>query len=303
MTNTSNWVIVLVGGLLSATLSFSHVLIHPSFVFLSYLATLPLFLIGLGIGLYPLYGAAILASILVFMTEGLLSGSEFFILSALGPVFLINRAVLHKTKGGKTYWYPVSHLLRDLTLASTLVMVLALGAFFYFTQGETPDSFVIKFLKTFDPEGAMKGAEPLLKMLFPFLPGFLALSWSFMMVINGALAQGLLVRFQKNLRPSPSLKKLHAPQYFALLLGLSLFLAVFGFEFLSILGKNFTLVLLLPFFIIGLGQIHGWVHKTSFPTFVLTLFYFCLLTLIWPAFIVCLVGLLKPLIEKHFSSK
>ena len=294
---------MIVGGLLSATLSFSHIVFHPGFVFLSYLATLPLFLIGLGGGLSPLYGAAIIASAFVFLMEGFIPGAEFFILSALGPVFLTYRALLYRKKGEKAHWYPSSYLLRDLTAASTFVMVIALGMYFYFTHGVTPESFIGTFLKTIDPEGTMKGVEPILQMLFPFLPGFLALSWSFMVLINGALAQGVLVRFQKNLRPSPSLQDLKAPKYLSLFLGLSLFLAIFGVETLGIIGKNFTLVFLFPFFLIGLGLIHEWLHKSSFATFALTLFYFCLLVLLWPVFIVVVMGFLKPLIEKATQSK
>ncbi|HBW25452.1 MAG: hypothetical protein A2X70_01950 [Alphaproteobacteria bacterium GWC2_42_16] len=294
---------VIVGGLLSATLSFSHVVFHPGLVFVSYLGTLPLFLIGLGVGPYPLYGAAIFASSLVFMVEGLFSGGEFLILSALGPIFLVNRVLLHKTKANKTYWYPASYLLRDLTLASTLVMALSLGFYFYFTFGETPSSFIAKFLKAFDPEGTMKGAEPVLLTLFPFLPGFLAFSWSLMMLINGALAQGLLVRFHRNLRTSPSLQDLLAPKYLSFFLGLSFFLAFFGVEILGVIGKNFTVIFLFSFFLVGLGQSHVWIHKTSFPIFVLTLFYFCLMVLIWPVFIVCLIGILKPWLDKTFPTK
>jgi hypothetical protein len=58
MNTSPNWVIIFLGGLLSATLSFSPALFHPAFILFSYLATLPLFLFGLSLGLYSLYGAA-----------------------------------------------------------------------------------------------------------------------------------------------------------------------------------------------------------------------------------------------------
>jgi hypothetical protein len=298
MNTSPNWVIVFLGGLLSATLSFFPVLFHPAFILLSYLATLPLFLIGLGLGLYSLYGAALIASILVFIVEGALAGSEFFVLSALGPIFLVNRALLNRKKGGKIAWYPSTYLLRDLTLASAVVTVMALGVYLYFTHGESTQTFINNFLKVFDPEGKLKDVAPLLDMLFSLLPGFLALSWSVMMIINGTLAQGLLVRFHRNLRTSPTLKDLRAPDKLNLILGLTLLLALFGVGTLALVGKNFSIIFLLPFFLIGLGMVHNWLHKTSFATFGLTIFYFSLLTLFWPIFIVILIGILKPWIEK-----
>lgn len=298
MNTSPNWVIIFLGGLLSATLSFSPALFHPAFILFSYLATLPLFLIGLGLGLYSLYGAALIASILVFIVEGALAGSEFFVFSALGPIFLVNRALLNRKQGGKITWYPSTYLLRDLTLASAVVTVITLGAYLYFTQGEDAQTFVSNFLKVFDPEGQLKDAKPFLHMLFPFLPGFFALSWSMMMAINGSLAQGLLVRFHHNLRTSPTLSNLRAPDKMTLVLGLTLLLSLFGVGTLGLIGKNFTIIFLFPFFLIGLGIIHSWFHKTSFATVGLTIFYFCLLILFWPIFIVILIGVLKPWIQK-----
>ncbi|MDI9635931.1 DUF2232 domain-containing protein [Geitlerinema splendidum] len=299
MKTSPNWVIIFLGGLLSATLSFSPALFHPAFILFSYLATLPLFLIGLGLGLYSLYGAALIASILVFIVEGALAGSEFFVLSALGPIFLVNRALLNRKQKGNVIWYPSTYLLRDLTLASAVVTVIALGVYLYFSQGEDAQIFVNNFLKVFDPEGHLKDAKPILYMLFPFLSGFFALSWSVMMIINGTLAQGLLVRFHHNLRTSPTLNDLRAPDKLLPVLGLTLLLSLFGVGTLGLIGRNFTLIFLFPFFLIGLGMIHNWFHKTSFATLGLTIFYFCLLILFWPIFIVVLIGILKPWIEKN----
>ncbi|MBL8677055.1 MAG: DUF2232 domain-containing protein [Alphaproteobacteria bacterium] len=298
MNTSPNWVIIFLGGLLSATLSFSPALFHPAFILFSYLATLPLFLIGLGLGLYPLYGAALIASILVFIVEGALAGSEFFIFSALGPIFLVNRALLNRKQKGNVTWYPSTYLLRDLTLASAVVVVIALGAYLYFSQGEDAQIFVNNFLKVFDPEGQLKDVKPILYMLFPFLPGFFAFSWSLMMIINGTLAQGLLVRFHHNLRSSPTLGNLEAPDKLTFVLGLTFFLSFFGVGTLGLIGKNFTIIFLFPFFLIGLGMIHSWLHKTSFAILGLTIFYFSLLLLFWPIFIVILIGVLKPWIEK-----
>jgi hypothetical protein len=299
MNTSPNWGIIFLGGLLSATLSFSPALFHPAFILFSYLATLPLFLIGLGLGLYSLYGAALIASILVFIVEGVLAGSEFFVLSALGPIFLVNRALLNRKQGGKITWYPSTYLLRDLTLASAVVTVITLGVYLYFTQGEDTQTFVNNFLKVFDPEGQLKDAKPFLHLLFPFLPGFFAFSWSVMMIINGTLAQGLLVRFHHNLRTSPTLSNLCAPDKLTLVLGLTFLLSLFGVGTLGLIGKNFTIIFIFPFFLIGLGVVHRWLHKTSFATLGLTIFYLCLLILFWPIFIVILIGVLKPWIEKN----
>ena len=132
--------------------------------------------------------------------------------------------------------------------------------------------------------------------------GFFAFSWALMMLVNAALAQGLLVRFERNLRPSPSLENLSTPRSFLLLLLLSLLLSIIGVGSLELLGKNATFVLILPFFLVGLGCIHRWIHKTPYVTGGLTLFYLLLLLFLWPAFIVILIGILKPWIDKFTAS-
>lgn len=287
------------GGLASATLSLLYLLPIPGLAFLSYFSPLPFFLLGLSSGLRPLYGAVVIATLLVCLIGGLFTGGEFFIFSGLGPAFLVNRALLNrKTASKKRAWYPASFLLRDLTLSSGLVMLLGLGVYLYFTHGGDTQIFVKMLLKNLDPHNQIREAEPLLRTILPLLPGFFALSWAVMMLINGSLAQGVLVRFQRNLRPSPSLKTLEPPKMFLILFGLALLLSLIGVAPLELLGKNTAFVLAFPFFLIGLGFVHGWFQKTPYATISLTFFYFFLLLLIWPALFVVLLGILKPWIAK-----
>ncbi len=299
MNNSALMAMTIMGGLLSATLSFLHLLPFPGLIFLSYFSTLPLFLIGLGIGLRPLYGAGLVATFLILLVEGPLSTGEFLIFSVLGPAFLINRALLNrKLSSGKITWYPSSLLLRDLTLISGVIMLLALGIFFYLTNGENIHTLIQKLLKVIDPQGHMKSIEPVLVRVFPLLPGFFALSWMGMMLINAVLAQGLLVRFNWNLRPSPSFEDLKVPQNFLIFLGIFLLLSIIGIGFIELLGKNAIFILVFPFFLVGLSLIHHWTNKSPFRTTILTLFYFLLFVFVWPVLIITLLGILKPWVEK-----
>lgn len=294
--------ITVLGGLLSATLSLLHLTPFSGFFFISYFAPLPLFLIGLGIGLRPLYGAGLVATLIVFLLEAPMLGAEFFVFSVLGPTFLVNRTLLNRKKSsGEVVWYPSSFLLRDLTLASCLVMPLALGVYFYLSEGGDLHVLIKNLIKTFDPEGHIRDAEALLTKLFSLLPGFFALSWTMMMLINGAIAQGILIRNNKNLRPSPSFENLEMPKSFLIALGISFILSMVGIGYVELFGKNAVLVLIFPFFVIGLGLVHRWLRKTSFATVGLTIFYLVLLFLLWPALFVILLGILKPWIEKSVS--
>ncbi len=297
MNNTALAAIAVGGGLLSSILS-----LFPLFP-IPLLAPLPLFLIGLGVGLRPMYVAGGVASLFVLLLEGPFPAAEFFIFFALGPSFLIYRALLKRKKSsGEIKWYPSSLLLRDLTTISSTVMLLALAAYIYVIKGWDVTIVVKNFLKAIDPEGQLKDMEPLITQIIPFLPGLFAFWWGLMMLINGALAQGLLVRFKRNLRPSPSFQDLEAPRVFLILLGISFILSLIGVGYLGLLGKNSVLIFAFPFFLIGLSLVHRWFHKTSFATLGLTVFYFVLLVFFWPVVFVILLGILKPWIEKSISS-
>ncbi|MBI2707377.1 MAG: hypothetical protein HYX35_03575 [Proteobacteria bacterium] len=299
MTNSTTIILTVLGGLLSSALGVSYLLPFPGFVLFSYLAALPLFLLGLGVGLRPLYGAGVIATLLTFLLESPLSAGEFFFFSALGPAFLVNRALLNREKSsGEISWYPASYLLRDFTFVTGFVMLLALGGYFYLTEGGDPQTLIKTLLNTLDPEGHMRDAQPILVKIFPVLPGFFAFSWGIMMLVNGVLAQGLLVRFNRNLRPSPSLENLSVPKSFLIAFALFFLLSFVGVGHLEILGKNGAFVLAFPFFLVGLGLVHRWLHKTSYALVGLTLFYFLLGLFLWPIVFVILLGILKPWIEK-----
>ncbi len=299
MNNPTPLVLILLGSFLSTLLAVSSLLSLPGIALFSYLASCPLFLVGLGLGLRPLCGAGAIATLLVFFLGGPLVAGEFFLFSVFGPAVLVSRALLNRTKSsGEMSWYPSSYLLRDFTCAMGVVMLLALGAYIYLTQGGDPHALVKTLLQSLDPQGQIKEAETLLVKIFPFLPGFFAFSWGIMILINAALAQGLLVRFNQNIRPSPSLKNLAVPRSFLIAFALFFLLSFVGVGYLELLGKNGTFVLAFPFFLIGLGLIHRWLHKTSYALVGLTLFYFLLGLFLWPIVFVILLGILKPWIEK-----
>lgn len=290
---------VVLAGLLSAALGSLHLVPLPGLIFFSYLTPLPLFLVGLGVGLRPLYATSAIATLLIFLLEGSLVAGEFLFFSVFGAIVLVNRALLSRKKSsGEVTWYPSSRLLRDFTFATIFVMGLALGVYLYSTQGGDSHALVSFILQNFEPQGYMREAQPILIKILPLIPGFFAFSWGVMMLINGALAQGLLVRFKQNLRPSPSLENLTISNNFLIAFGLLVLLSFIGVGYLEILGKNGAFVLAFPFFLIGLGLAHRWIHKTSYATALLTLFYFSLGIFLWPTAFVVVLGILKPWIEK-----
>lgn len=289
------------GGLLSATLVLLPLVFSPGLVFVSYFAPLPFLFLGLSLGLRPLLTAGLLASLLVFLVEGPLLTAEFFLLSFLGPAFIVQRMLTHQNNGKKTIqWYPSAYIMRDFTLLSGIVLTLALGVYLYFIPDGNFAPFAKPFLDVLASHDGSPEVERYLNAIFPLLPGIFVLSWMIMLLLNTAIAQGLLVRTKANLRPTPSFMVVRLPQSFLIVLGLSLLLSFIGVGTVELLGKNAALTLTFPFFFAGLGVVHALFHKTSFAKWGLIAFYALLAAFfLWTAGLVIVLGVIRPWIEKE----
>ena len=138
----------LLGGFTSAALGLcADVFFFPGAIVLSYFNLLPLFLVGLSLGLRPLYGAAVVAIVLTFLIDTPLPAAQTLLAVLLGPIFLVNRALLHRTKSsGELSWYPSTQLLKVFTISLGVSLILAFSVYFYTTQGEDPKIYIHNLL-------------------------------------------------------------------------------------------------------------------------------------------------------------
>ena len=123
------------------------------------------------------------------------------------------------------------------------------------------------------------------------MPGLLGMSWLIMVVLNGALAQGLVAGFQGIRRPRMVLADVSLPNWLPCLLVPSMVMLTFGNSGLAFFGGAATLVLLTPFLFQGLGVVHRWVMKTRVPRLLLTGLYLAMLLFQWPILFTIGIGL------------
>jgi hypothetical protein len=121
------------------------------------------------------------------------------------------------------------------------------------------------------------------------LPGFVVISWLSMTIVNGALAQGALMRFGRNRRPPMRLVDIDlprwtAPAFLTLVAGASVAPDPVGF-----IALNMALILAVPIAFAGLSVVHAVARSRSAKTPILVGFYMFLFLFGWP--IVLMVGL------------
>ena len=292
--------LLLAGGLgaLSAVLHTSLLTGSPAAFLLAYLAQLPLFAAGLWMGMSAIGVAVAVGLIAAFAGGGFVFAIAYFLANA-APAFLVVRQALlwRPTANGGIEFYPLGNILLMLV---GLVAVLFAGMIFAFSGQEgglegAIKRFIVEAFQTIRAPGLdTTRLEPFAEGLARVFPGIVGVSWLLMTVANAALAQGLVSRFAKPQRPSPSIVDLDLP---VALLGL---VAIFAIgSLLSGLGgfvsRNMIVVFVAVYALAGFGVLHALVAKLKWRGLALGASYGAVIVFGWPIAVVAILGLIEPL--------
>jgi len=287
----SAWLLMGSASLVSAGLYLSAQMGSAGSLVLALLAPLPLFLVGLSMGAraVSISGAAA-ALIVIFVTGGL--GAVMYIFTHAAPAFLIawkaglSRPVSDSSGATTHLWYPPGLLIVWLAAPPIAMLVLAFG---YGTA--TGDGFkelvaihmepVLQVIRSAPSETIpgladkpsteqMAAIEDLVVRLIPVT---IALVGMFTSLANGLLAQNLLVRFGRNVRPSPRMSEIVLPLWLiGAMAGCLLVHFLVGGD-LGFLAATVAGILAFPVFMSGLGVAHALAERTKSPFAILFMTY------------------------------
>jgi hypothetical protein len=288
--------IALFGGGLSAVVALAFLTGTPGALFLAYLAPLPLLLVGLGFGV----SAGTVAGGAGFLTTvalgGMVTAGLYAVVNAV-PALVVVRTILTRRSGagGTQAWYPAGFTLSWLTALAAGLFVTA--AFMAWGSGSGVAAAVTDFLDqalaTMLPHVSSTKRGDLVAATIPLFPGMVGASWILMTTVNGALAQGILVRAGHNVRPSPRLADLVLPDWMSWLLVASAAVALVGPGEWQYTGRNLALISAVPFFFLGLAVVHTLVNRVSFSGSLLVVFYFMLIFSNWAAGVTAGIGMIE----------
>ncbi len=268
-----------------------------------YLAPLPLFLAGLAFGPKTAAIAGGMAVVLVFGIGGGIVLPLTFLVFSVVPVLMVGRQALlsRRRQDGGVEWYPPGLLL--LSLAGLgVAAVLAATVLALVFGGDGGLRVVVRDLLAGnlaqllaipgDPAAADRGPEvaaAIATTIAQVFPGVVAVSWLLMVVTNGLLAQALLVRFNRLMRPMLRMTELELPGWMPLALAVTLLGAMLLEGEIGFLAVNLAIVLALPFFFSGLAVVHAYAARRAAKVAFLVVFYLVLSFLAWP--VVAVIGL------------
>jgi hypothetical protein len=228
-------------------------------VLLIYVTMLPLLLAGLGYGVRGAAVAAFVGSVVVYlMTGGLLSAVIFVALAGL-PAIQVAQFTLVSFDGdnGRVVWYPWGRLLVWLTGLGMILLLTGLLVVPHSPGGleEAIRVFINRMVELLAgklPDADRNSFAAAQASLFP---AGVAVGWLMMVIGNGLVAQAILVRLGKALRPMPVMTELDLPLAAVWLLAVPGLGIGFGVD-IGYICRNLAMVALVPLVFAGLASVH-----------------------------------------------
>ena len=282
------------GGLAAALLFVSLAKGNVGGVILMGMTPLPLFLVGLSLGMAPAAIASMVGTAVILAVD-LLYGVVFAVEYVL-PVMIVVSLALWRRRG-ETKWPSASRLVLGLTVLAAIVFLL--GQLNLMGQpGGMEGSLravigtLSKELRNQDPQVGEQ-AEQMLQSAVRWLPGVGASAWMGLIVANGALAQGALAGFGWARRPAPAIAAIAVPWLALVPLAAAIAAAVWGRGEIAFAGSNLSVVLVMPFLFQGLGVIHALAARSSKRAWLLAGVYVAVLIFGWPIPLIVALGVIE----------
>ncbi|MEO5335678.1 MAG: DUF2232 domain-containing protein [Magnetospirillum sp. WYHS-4] len=289
--------IVLAAGVASALASLSMATGSVLALLMMYVAPLPLLLAGLALG--PRLAA--LAAAAGFAVTGLLGGTAaaavFGLLHAAPAWVVVRQALAYRTApDGTIEWSSPGGIVAWLALMAAAMVA---GAATALSGGDGLEAAVQASLDQAFRQLSLPDPlrEGWLDILVPLFPGFAGSAWVVTTVANAALAQALLARSGRALRPSPAFADLTLPDWASVGLvavaGLAVAATAIEAGELRYLGRNLAVVLMVPFFFQGLAVVHAMARRSMNGTMLLAAFYLLVLVFDGAKLLVAGVGVFE----------
>jgi len=293
MNRAATAAVALACGSTGACLYLAVLLGTPGGLVLVYMTQLPLFFAGMWLGAGAAVVAGLTGALILLAASDLLAAAVFVAVNAAPVALLVRQALLARhAADGSVLWYPPGLL----TAWMTALALAGLAAAFVLIGG--PEGLQ-SAMRSAVGQALDRIAQPPLpdrdraaEALAMVIPGVVAASWMVMLVVNAALAQGLLARFGINWRPSPDLAGLALPRWVLLALGLAAIAVGLGGT-PRFIGINMLIALSVPFCLAGLAVLHTAARRLSHPVMTLAGFYLIGALLGWPFVAVTIIGLLE----------
>ena len=291
------FLISICAGLLSLIAAMPALNGAPGGLLLFYVAALPIYLAGFAFGVTAGTVASLSGFVAAIALGGMLVAGVFALVHLLPAWTVIRQAMLQRTAAdGHTEWMPPGSIVASLAGLAASMMLLA--GLVFMANGTGLSTIVTDrltdVLATVAPGTPQAARDEMVQLYGPLLPASLGSSWVIMAMISAAVAQSILARAGRNMRPTPRYANLVLPEWISwAMVGTAVVSLVAGGE-IQFLARNLTLALAVPFFLLGLAVFHHWARRVRGGRFALVAIYFLVFVVGWAGLLVtAAIGILE----------
>jgi hypothetical protein len=259
-------------------------------LFVSPFSMLPLFMVGLGLGVGMTTLASVSATIAIGAMGGLIGAGMYAISEAIPAIILSHQALSRRqAPGGARYWTPPGQLMQIAVIYACLLLVIPIIVFAGHDGGVRAlieDQLVTNVVTISGGKPDLQVQESVRQFahrIAYWAPVSFSITWLVLTIANLWIGQWLLIKWKRNLRPSLGLRSLEVPRWNMILLGLALLLWILGSGDVSFTGVSLALILAMPYTFVGIVIIHMLARNWGPGPFVVVGFYVVLAFARWPA--------------------
>ena len=296
------------GGLMSAVAAVAFFGGSVFSLLFVYFASVPLLMVGLGLGPRAVTIAAGAGICATGIVGGVLPAGLFGLIQAL-PAWIISRStIFQKPNSEEKYEKGPSnnsqeHISLDTPGLALAVLALLAGLIIFITAAGAGDGgmkgmievYLSNAFKAMASAMGKEGQQMMVTRLTAFFPGAIGASWVMMVAVNAVVAQGILTRTGKNLRLTPAYASIRVPLWYSWpvvgVATLALVSNILGAEELSYAAYNTAMVIAVPYFFLGLAVIHSLAKRLTTPGLILVGVYGVIIVSLWAAVVVVGVGI------------
>ena len=271
---SKSMLIAIGGGGVSAIASLAGQFGVPGAVLVACLAPLPLMAVGLALGPKAAAVAAASGILLAFAVAGVAAATVYASLQALPAALVVERALAHGSWAGNDGARAAGVALASLAV---FVALLAGAIAIIGSAGGGVETAVRGFLER-GLALAMSGLpvearERFIETAAPMFVGLTGVSWQLLIAVNGVVAQRLLSRRGRAIRPTPAWSKLTLPEWFAWPLVGAAAISLVTSGDAQYLARNAAMILATPYFFLGLTVVHALARRSAAKGVLLGVFY------------------------------
>jgi hypothetical protein len=158
------------------------------------------------------------------------------------------------------------------------------------------ERYLAAVLRSVAPGQASTGVATAVQSAARYMPGMMGAVWLALMAVNGALAQGLLVRLGWNRRPSPAYAALELPRWLGVPLAISAAATLMPGQ-IGGAGLAALIVSATPFMFLGLAVMHTLLRGRPGRGFIMSAAYIAILLFSWPAILFVGLGIIEQWVQ------